>query len=278
MTVYLRAHVKGVGTVHNVAEPFQFPGGEWHLKNLTDHGGGDVSFIADVRGASLDDLVVASLLANVAAYRGSRFVLMLPYLPAARADRGEPFGVGVYGQLVNAMNADQVIGIDPHSPVVTRVIVHLTALDPYPLVKQALHDDKYDAVIAPDAGASMRATDVAMKLGVDFYIVKKHRDFETGKILDIDVPDIPLKGKYLVVDDICDGGGTFMMLANALELPREQLGLWVTHGIFSGAANGLQAHYRHIYTTDSHPGHNRVGCATSIVPTYVYMQQNTGLK
>jgi ribose-phosphate pyrophosphokinase len=116
---------------------------------------------------------------------------------------------------------------------------------------------------------------VAADLGVDLYIADKKRDFDTGKILGIEMTEpLPKTGRYLVVDDICDGGGTFMGLANAIDLPKDQLGLWVTHGIFSGNAHLLRDHYRNIYTTDSHPGNNRVGVATMVVPTRSYMFQN----
>lgn len=277
MTVHLRA-MNDDGIRRNVAEPFQFPGGEWHLKDIAELPVG-TTWIADVRGASSDDLVIAGLLADVAHQRQSPFVLMLPYLPAARSDRGLPAGAYVYSRFVNSVNAQQVIGIDAHSPVIARCMWNLTELDPTPLVERAFehinHGGRYDAVIAPDKGAAGRAKKVADALGVDYIECEKHRDFDTGRILSLKINEtLPKSGTYLVVDDICDGGGTFKMLAVETGLDHQQLGLWVTHGIFSGEANFLRRFYRHIYTTDSHPGARRVGCATVITPVETYMLQN----
>ncbi len=281
MTIYFRAYVKGE-TEREVAVPFTYPGGEHHLKELLDNRDPSTVWIADVRGAQADDLVHAALLADVAHQRLAPFVLMLPYLPAARSDRGEPTGAQVYADLVNAMNAQQVIGIDPHSSVITSFLHKLTVLDPFLLLGRALreaghwsdHDTIYDAVISPDKGAMRRATRTAEMLNTDCYQAEKHRDFDTGRITSITMEKLPASGRYLVVDDICDGGATFNRLAEVAELPRERLGLWVTHGIFSGKATELRQHYEHIYTTDSHPGHKRVGVATVIVPTETYMFHN----
>lgn len=276
MTAHLRL-LTSDGCSKGVSESFTFPGGEHHLRDFPDFEE-STTWIADVRGASADDLVQAALWANIAHQRQQPFVLMLPYLPAARSDRGEPEGARVYADLIRSMSPQQVIGIDAHSPIIGRYLPALTELDPYPLLERALtdagHIGRYDGVIAPDKGAVDRALRVAEGLGVEIYYAHKKRDFETGKILGIEVEPLSRHGRYLVVDDICDGGGTFIGLANETGLHQAQLGLWVTHGIFSGKAPDLRRYYQHVYTTDSHPGHNRIGCATVIVPAETYMLQN----
>ncbi|MBB3752485.1 ribose-phosphate pyrophosphokinase [Mycolicibacterium sp. BK634] len=280
MSVDLSLYTPTAGTIRQVANVFKFPGGEVHLNDLKlGEVSDDAIFIALVRGSSLDDLMAAALWSDVAADNACRFALMLPYLPAARADRGSPEGAYVYSKFINSMlnpSCDQIITVDAHSWVMPKYFGEaIDDLSAVPLIKRALTStcEQYDAVIAPDAGAEHRAKMAATALGLDFYQCEKHRDFDTGKLLKYRAPEMPKAGRYLVVDDICDGGGTFMLLANSLNLPREQLGLWVTHGIFSGAANDLRARYDRIYTTDSHPGHSRVGCATTTIPTYVYMFQ-----
>ncbi|MFD7247863.1 hypothetical protein ACFV6Y_38700 [Streptomyces massasporeus] len=259
-------------------EAFTFPGGEHHLRNIPEFDE-PVTWIADVRGADPNDLIKAALLADVAHSRDDGFVLLLPYLPAARADRGAPLGLRVYANLINTMTADRVVVIDPHSPAAARHLPGIHVTDHTELVERAVrlwdHDRPelaLDAVIAPDKGARDRAASVAARLGIDLYQADKRRDFETGRILGIEMTEgLPKSGRYLVVDDICDGGGTFAGLAEAIGVPREQLSLWVTHGIFSGQANYLRDYYSRIITTDSHPGHNRVDVATTIIPTFVHM-------
>lgn len=275
MTVQLKAWIPDKGTVINAAKVFKFPGGELHLKDIKELWGDgykDTIWIADVRGADVEDLVVAGLLADVAREHNQQFVLMLPYLPAARADRGVPEGAAIYAAMINSIYADEVIVIDPHSDVMPEYIDNVHILDGVELVERATHNLGFDGVIAPDAGAKSRAGRIAEHLGKDLYQAEKKRDFETGQLLAYEMKDhLPKSGKYLVVDDICDGGGTFKMLANETGLHSAQLSLWVTHGIFSGHADGLKNYYRNIYTTDSHPGSNRLGVATTIVPVYIYM-------
>lgn len=276
MTISLKALVGDSATVYEVAEVFQFPGGELHLRDVQLYDGEPVQLIADIRGAEPEDLITAALYADVAQEHNWPLIVMLPYLPAARADRGVPLGLAVYANLVNGMDADQVIGVDPHSDVAEDYYDNLTALDPVPLMQRAIMNIKYDAVIAPDQGAVERAMKAAQALGVDLYSAEKVRDFETGRILDIQMTEhLPPTGKYLVVDDICDGGGTFAGLAAATGLSRDRLGIWITHGVFSGKAPDLHANYERIYTTDSHPGAYRGSVRPwSTVPVYGYMFHN----
>jgi ribose-phosphate pyrophosphokinase len=283
LTVHFKALTED-GLERGVATQFQYPGGELHLKNIKDIQA--KAWIADVRFGGLDDLGYAAMLANIAHNKYQvPFVLWLPYIPGARSDHvgaPDPIGVEVYAGFVKAMNPQQVIAIDPHSEVAERYYPNLTTLSPTPLVRSALGAAQhlYHYVIAPDKGATERAQQVADDLDLSVIQVHKEREYSTGKILSIEVPDnIDPDGhgpqaNYLVVDDICDGGGTFMGLAEAMDLPREQLGLWVTHGIFSGNAPQLQERYGNIYATDSHPGHGRLRCATMIVPTETYMFQD----
>lgn len=258
-------------------EMFSFPGGEHHLRCTTPLPDRPIHWVADVRGADPNDLVKAALLADyVAREREERIDLLLPYLPAARADRGAPLGAEVYATFVNSVGAETVVGIDPHSEVITHQIAGLRLADPVPLIVANVAGRGYDGVIAPDHGAVDRASAAAAALGIDLYQAVKHRDFDTGKITGIAMEgDLPASGKYLIVDDICDGGGTFRGLADATKLPREQLGLWVTHGIFSGAAHDLGKDYAEIITTTSHPGHDRHGVATLIVPVLTALLAET---
>ncbi|ASM62809.1 phosphoribosyl pyrophosphate transferase [Mycobacterium phage Jubie] len=279
MAVYLRAYNEELGTVRNVAVPFQYPGGEWDLKAVHQFDYQYVTWVAEVRGADLNDYMAAALLSNVAVQRGEDFVLMVPYLPAARADKGSPAGCIPYGDLIAAMNTTNIITIDPHSyrmPDYLRATAGaVTALSALPLLDRSLESQghwRFDGIIAPDKGAKDRAEEVAKHYGLDLYVADKVRDFDTGKILDYKI-NVPKSGQYLVVDDICDGGWTFKELAEVSGLFQSQLSLWVTHGIFSGNAHELRTYYRRIYTTDSHPGHNRVGIATTIVPTFTYMHE-----
>jgi ribose-phosphate pyrophosphokinase len=222
--------------------------------------------VADLRGFSHDDLFVLAMWAEACEERGSKKVLILPYLPGARMDRGIPNGSATYADFIEALvSPHQIITIDPHSPA---------ALAAYPKkivtvfpveriirkeVQDASRDSKpnatYAGVIAPDKGAHARAAAAAKVMGVPVYTGGKTRDFATGKITGFHMEDeLPAEGRFLIVDDICDGGGTFLALAKATGLPPERLDLWVTHGIFSKGLRELLKHFGTIHTTDSYLG------------------------
>jgi len=55
-----------------------------------------------------------------------------------------------------------------------------------------------------------------------------------------------------VVDDICDGGGTFIGLADLLDERAMRADLYVTHGLFSqGTEKLVQRYSEHVICTDS---------------------------
>ena len=64
--------------------------------------------------------------------------------------------------------------------------------------------------------------------------------------------DIP-EGYFLLVDDICDGGGTFIGLANECFPSWADYDLYVTHGIFSKGTDILFDAFVNVITTDSLP-------------------------
>jgi len=113
-----------------------------------------------------------------------------------------------------------------------------------------------DLIVYPDAGAHERYHHLSA--GVHTIIAEKHRDQLTGAItshgLSLTKEIVPkLNGaNVLIIDDICDGGATFMSLASMLhEYPINKLVLYVSHGIFSrGTKVLLNAGINKIYTKD----------------------------
>ena len=89
----------------------------------------------------------------------------------------------------------------------------------------------------------------------------KVRDLDTGKILKTEIPTIDGFGpkmKYVIVDDICDGGRTFIELAKVIkeQKPDAEIYLIVTHGIFSAGFGELNNYFNKIFTTNSIKEHD----------------------
>ncbi|HUF99216.1 MAG TPA: hypothetical protein VMM60_13885, partial [Ilumatobacter sp.] len=68
---------------------------------------------------------------------------------------------------------------------------------------------------------------------------------------------IPDGATAVVVDDICDGGGTFIGLANAIGHPKHRMRLWTSHGIYSKPLEPLLERFERIASTDSFPSLHR---------------------
>ena len=251
--------------------PFRYPGGEWAVA-FGDGGRpeADRRHVGVVTGATPDDLVVLAVWANDVRRAGGRPIALVPYLPGARADHADRtlgFDAAAYAALLGAADLDGLVCVDPHSPVLPRLLadrgVAVDVVEAADLVAEALAPslrERLVGVIAPDDGAAHRAALVAERIGVPTFQAHKHRDFDTGRLSGFSCEPVPADGDLLVVDDICDGGGTFRGLAEAVPDAAGRLHLWVSHGVFSGEAPRLADHFRSITTTDSHPGcHNIPG-------------------
>lgn len=241
---------------------FAFPGGEQHVQVLAPDVAVD-SLLIDAHIASSDD-VMALLMTTDALRRmfpGKPISLRMPYIPYARQDRvcnlGEPLGARVFCDLINSQGYAQVQVMDPHSDVSTALLNNVVVEDIAPLLKRVVDELGDVALVAPDAGASKRVLNLAKRLGgLPVVFAEKVRDTATGEIKGIriagDLPD----SKLLVVDDICDGGRTFIELAQALQQKQAEakmnnpMFLYVTHGIFSRGLEVLTPFYTQIFTAN----------------------------
>ncbi|SDH42827.1 ribose-phosphate pyrophosphokinase [Microbacterium sp. 77mftsu3.1] len=262
MTITFRTRI-GPGYITTPTfEAMTFPAGEAHIKVINDNADkGQLTEVARLYGADPADLFTAAMWADAARRRGARTVLHLPYLPAARADHADfvPLGAEVYAEFINSLHADVVVAFDPHSPVMPRMVRNLTVIDSTRLVREHVvgkatsdqQPQRYKGIIAPDKGAIARATAVADACHLPVYRAEKTRNPDTGKLSGFTCEPLPDTGRFLIVDDICDGGGTFAGLAAATGLDRSRLGLYVSHGVFSGQARDTLDGFGEIWTTDS---------------------------
>lgn len=191
--------------------------------------------------------------------------LLIPYFPYARQDRvcnaGEALSVKVMAQLINAMNYATVTVVDPHSPVLVAALNKCYVIEQKDAFKRIKQDWHNWTIIAPDAGAAKKTEEFAKMVGAkDVLYFTKSRELSTGRITGMKMlnPEILTgENKLLVLDDICDGGRTFVELYQAFDVPEhinyDCLELAVTHGIFSKGVSVLTAVYDRVYTTNTLP-------------------------
>lgn len=240
-------------------ESFTFKGGEPHIKITSD-----LSEINEViisqRIRSFNDLGLFLLSVDAVRRMGvDNIKAILPYFPAARQDRvmtgGESFSLKVYADLINACNLSEVVIYDAHSDVTPALINNSKAVTNHSFIKKVIEDISQEVtLISPDGGALKKIYKLAAELQ-DYEVIEcgKSRDVKTGRLSGFKVYADDLEGKnLLIVDDICDGGGTFLGLADELQDKNAgKLYLAVSHGIFSKGLDKLSMYYEHIYATDA---------------------------
>lgn len=249
-------------------EMIKFSGGEWHIK-LDNYNKyqliGKVIIVSRIRNS--DDIIKILIAQDALKLVGvKQFDLFIPYCPYARQDRkcfgGESFTLKVFANLINSCNFDEVQILDAHSDVAQALINNCINLNNYNYVGSTILDikeinsNKDLVLISPDSGANKKTNklyEIFNTMLSSLVKCDKRRDVKTGNLSGFEVFSNDLEGKdCLIVDDICDGGGTFIGLAE--ELKKKNCGklyLFITHGIFSKGFDGLCKNFEKIYTTNS---------------------------
>lgn len=268
--ITFKAKTRSGEIIKSAISDFIFPAGEAFIKVEPKRGleATEIAIIQPSADSLHDDLFKLAMWNDYLFNDGfSNRVLVIPYFPGARADRvspgvEEPFGLGVYVEFISRLHLDQIIIFDPHSDVTQDLldgdgnkvtVVYSDELFEQPHVYAHMAEN-YTGIIAPDKGAVERATAVANVLDVPVFTAVKERDPDTGKLtgFSIDLPD-DTDGFYLIVDDICDRGGTFLGLLEASGLGYGRIDLFVSHGVFSSdALTILGSKFEMIYTTNSY--------------------------
>ncbi|QCE40741.1 ribose-phosphate diphosphokinase [Psychroserpens sp. NJDZ02] len=240
-------------------ETFTFSGGEPHIKILSD-----LSNVSEVtittRARSFNDFGL--LLLTIDALKRfyiQKINVFIPYFPAARQDRvmvkGEPLSVKVYADMLNQLSLNKVMVYDAHSEVTAAVLNNCESLSNHTFIKTVLSRINSEVLlISPDGGALKKIYKVSEFLGgVSVIECSKKRNVKNGKLEGFKVYEDDLKGQdCLIVDDICDGGRTFIGLAQELKNKNAgNLYLAVSHGIFNKGFEVLNQHFTKIFTTDS---------------------------
>jgi len=193
--------------------------------------------------------------------------LYLPYLPGARQDKPRNVSTSLpsTGDILHSMDFTlSLIEMSGGSKVHTLDIHNPNALvgksSKVNVINHDISDYKtfnafeYDGIIAPDAGATDRALSFAKKTRLPLFLGRKKRDPQTNKLSGFSVEGLRSGDNYLVVDDICDGGGTFVGLYDEAIAPvGATADLFVTHGLFTKgeARSKLFFRYGKVQTTDS---------------------------
>lgn len=204
-----------------------------------------------------------------------RIELFMPYGPYARQDRRmvqrDAFSLKTYANILNSLQLDKVYVMDSHSTVLPALVDNCvdipqsTVLKLIKAINAELGTDTI--VVSPDMGAVKKASEAVYAINATgIAYLNKTRNPATGAITGMEMMGggsaSGLRGRnLLIVDDLCDGGATFIHAAKLLrEFEPNTIQLYVTHGIFSRGTDEMLSFGRidRIWTTDSikHPAAN----------------------
>lgn len=238
-----------------------FPAGEPHVDIGSMRGPARV--VIDWRFAEAGELFDVLALSDALLRAGMDVRLFVPYMPAARQDRAQPgfaFTLSAVARALGTGGFTSVEVVDPHSSMTSYCLSRCKVRELASVIPPGVIAAD-TVLVCPDEGASDRVRSVAQRFGIQRIIdCRKRRDSATGALSGFELvgtSDVLATDRLLVVDDICDGGGTFLGIADVLDRAAggrlAALDLWVTHGVFSKGLAPLLNRYRSIHTTDSLP-------------------------
>lgn len=237
--------------------PFQihnFPDGEVMIEiDEIDHKE-EVDVICRV--ANPNDLFILMQVGDVLSRRGLVFGLTITYLMSARMDRvmsfNKPFSLKLVVDAIKSIKPIKGIRlVEPHSER-TSVELGQYFMREYNIFdKVDIHPDT--TICFPDKGASDRYSGDFKFFLNNHICFEKSRD-TLGNLVNFKLMSENFKGgRIAVVDDLCDGGGTFRGIANDLDaLKPTGKDLYITHAIQKKGLEMLSEKYDEIYITDSY--------------------------
>lgn len=231
----------------------KFPDSQINISITNDVYGND--YVIWSRLSSYEDLFKILATVDVLRHNGVLNIdLFCPYILGARSDcrfdsKGS-FDLKIIADIINRLNLNNVMVYDAHSNILPALINNCENVNSYDAFISETGFDWTDKVlISPDAGAYKKVFHLSEKLNVELIPANKVR-LKDGS------PKLEVYGNVtgkdcVIVDDICDGGRTFIYLGEKLKsMGAKSVTLFVTHGIFS---KGLPLqNIDKIYTTNSY--------------------------
>jgi ribose-phosphate pyrophosphokinase len=205
---------------------------------------GDMVFLIQSTFAPADNLFELLLMID-AAKRASAYkvVPVIPYYGYARQDRKDKPRVAIGSKLVANMlvaaGADRIITMDLHAPQIQGYFdIPMDHLDSSAIFIPYIEQLKLENLTfaAPDVGSANRIREIASYFNAEMVICDKHRKRANEIASMVVIGDVEGRD-VILIDDICDTGGT---LAKAAGLIKEKGATSVralcTHPVLSGNA------------------------------------------
>lgn len=213
--------------------------------------------------------------------------LEIYYLMSMRMDRvmdfNRPFSLSIVANILKTFSYSHLFICEPHSNQTCNLLDSndLEGITYFMRYLEMGDREFYQrlTLVLPDAGAAKRYSADLQYFKPDGVICKKNRDVATGKLLGFEVtnPEVVSHSAkpFMVIDDLCDGGGTFCGIAAEIRKikPDAELNIFITHMVNPKGIENLSKNFNHVYFTNSYKDWNgykaEYGRAVPILPENV---------
>ena len=207
---------------------------------------GEDVFVVQSTSYPANDNLMELLITFDALRRSSarRITAVVPYFGYARQDRRSagrtPISAKLVANLIAEAGADRVLTLDLHAGQIQGFFdIPVDNLYGAPLFTRDIQE-RYAGrdvmIVSPDVGGVLRARAIATRLNCDLAIIDKRRERAgVSEVMNV-IGDVEGRD-CILVDDICDSGGTLCNAAEALiRNGAKSASVYVTHGVLSGGA------------------------------------------
>lgn len=187
---------------------FSFPDGEKQISIDSEiDRKQEIKVICRVTNA--DELFILMQVNDILSRHGVKWYLYITYLMSMRMDRvmdfNRPFSLSIVSNILKNFSCYDMEVLEPHSERVIDLANSYSRIFINNVSSEYFRDV---TVVYPDKGSAERYQGYFCKGTVIF---KKKRNLETGKIESFEIEKEWIISKnFVFVDDLCDGGGTFL--------------------------------------------------------------------
>lgn len=230
-----------------------FPDGEVQITLDSFNRKDDI--LVECRITSAEELFILMQVMDILDRQEVTYSVTIYYLMGMRMDRvmdfNRPFTLKVVSTFLSRSKAKEIRILEPHSKKIFDLnnifIEHIDdLLEGFKAELLSCHQ-----LVLPDAGAQKRYPNISNAI-----FCSKVRDEQTGKLIEFEVKnpnDIQSKD-LLILDDLCDGGGTFCGIAAELKKykPDVSINIFVTHMVNRKGIENLAKTFNKVYFTNSY--------------------------
>lgn len=250
-------------------EVISFPDGEKHLKINNLDRKDSVKVICRITNS--DELFLLMQLSDILNRQCVVIEeMVITYLMTMRCDRlfsfEQPFSLGIVANVINSFNARKVLIVEPHSKISLDLIRNSEAL------RCTIGLPEYQKTVCfPDEGSYSRYA--AQMLQRPHIICSKVRSVENGELLSFKIDKVVkyVEGSDIVViDDLCDGGRTFIGIAKLLrDLKPKSITLAVTHAVQKKGIELVSSVFDKVIITDSYKDWNEENLPNNVIIKHI---------